>query len=1537
MAEIYDQAKVVYSDGPSSDPDNPPKSEIRALFKTVDEKVTFAAAGIRTFSSWTELAAVSTGLVAGQTSYVKGDAGTHTDPVVGGTVSNSGEFSWSTSPAGWERIGDVPVSAATVASDLADLDAVVVKLTGAQTVAGVKTFSDTPVFPDNSFTNAKLADMATARIKGRATAGTGDPEDLTAAQVRTMLNVADGATANDTDTNLKNRANHTGTQAISTVSGLQTALDGKQASDVDLTAFAGLSPAVDDVLQRKSGGWINRTPAQLKTDLALVKADVGLANADNVSAANLRDRSTHTGTQSADTLTDGTTNKAFLATERTKLAGIATGATANSTDATLLARANHTGTQAPSTVVGLPTFWISTVSATLRPGEAPEYFTSSPTGKAADRLPISIGAPAVSDVYGAVWEIPGADIPADPGYIDVYTLFDIPLGATEKLGIRWAIERATAAGDPIGDGVELKLQNLNKNGANVSNIRFGGPEVEGKIVAGGDAYPLPDALDVVDEEITISRTAADGVNYVAPATTRYVSVGVRIWKSTGNTRVAILSATDVTVASFGSETAAGVAQDLADFEAQTANDLAGKADTGSVTALDSAVVKKTGNQQIDDVKTFTSPPVVPDNSFAIAKTSGLQTALDSRVLKYGTPYNIGATTDELSPSLVVNATVMFRAPATARSRIKNVRINAAATGTVQLKAMNEGATSATKEGSDMPVTVAQTGWHTIDVSALGYTVKAGQLIAAYGNGILRTKVGTTGPAYSISSTGSGNVDTVPTTSSVTNTKILLGFELEPLVIESLADDLSTSTAAIADIEDERYAEKYGTPFTIGATATEPSPSNIANITLAHMDMLPVKSRLKTLRVDAAAAATVKLKEMVHRNNELTKIGSDIDIVIPSTGWQEIDVRSQNIIFNRGSSPALYGFGTLRVKLNVAGEGAGYVGSISSPASGNVDTITITDTNTVISIHKLLWGFEWEPLVTAQISEDLASSTAITTAAAVGYQAIGRPELTGGTVGNGLDFTFIQLDTSDQDGMLDELNFQSNGNGIVRFKVWAGTSQVGEDIILPVKTGFNYWNSLDFGDIPVLKGQQIALYAYPLSVYKTVTADGSGFGHVGSGNRTSGTVTVSSPTVQVQWGAKVRYDRVAAVGDATQDYISETVTDASLAIDGMDVTPSVQIVRDGTAYTFPGSPVTLTAAPSGMSRYDLVTFNSASNTFEIVEGTADAMNSQHASCMPVPENSAQIELFRVRVADGVADAVAVPRWRVFDGIDARVEEETEEGVERSRKCLAPIHKRIRNGDTLHIVFFGDSQTAHSDANPSNPAIPNGPNRDVATAPTSASLYYFRQGYSAAVCDAVPLYSAVQNGWADDGIGTNHTREGWHWGIAKAIMAEHDYVLTGGTPLLKVDNYSRAGWSTANAFEVDGVTPTAWLAAALASGAHFFVVAHGQNELNNAASEARFVRIAQLAQAEGMSVMFIGTPLDGDASVTGWQFTQRALERAAKFTNSAYVPTVHLYDQRFQGVGLAKADYCAANKFGVRNHAGFEEFELITSLANRIVLP
>jgi hypothetical protein len=62
-------------------------------------------------------------------------------------------------------------------------------------------------------------------------------------------------------------------------------LSGKQDIDADLTAIAGLSPTNDDVLQRKAGAWINRSPAQLKSDLALSAGDMGLGSVDNTSDA----------------------------------------------------------------------------------------------------------------------------------------------------------------------------------------------------------------------------------------------------------------------------------------------------------------------------------------------------------------------------------------------------------------------------------------------------------------------------------------------------------------------------------------------------------------------------------------------------------------------------------------------------------------------------------------------------------------------------------------------------------------------------------------------------------------------------------------------------------------------------------------------------------------------------------------------------------------------------------------------------------------------------------------------------------------------------------------------------------------------------------------------------------------------------------------------------------------------------------------------------------------------------------------------------
>ena len=66
-----------------------------------------------------------------------------------------------------------------------------------------------PVFDGTNFTNIPtgtvdvVSNVATARILGRTTAGSGDSEELTAAAARTLLNVEDGATADQTGAQIK--------------------------------------------------------------------------------------------------------------------------------------------------------------------------------------------------------------------------------------------------------------------------------------------------------------------------------------------------------------------------------------------------------------------------------------------------------------------------------------------------------------------------------------------------------------------------------------------------------------------------------------------------------------------------------------------------------------------------------------------------------------------------------------------------------------------------------------------------------------------------------------------------------------------------------------------------------------------------------------------------------------------------------------------------------------------------------------------------------------------------------------------------------------------------------------------------------------------------------------------------------------------------------------------------------------------------------------------------------------------------------------
>jgi hypothetical protein len=144
-----------------------------------------------------------------------------------------------------------------------------------------------------------------------------------------------------------------GSLSIAKTSGLQTALDGKQPLHATLTAIAGTATTTfgRNLLNAADA-------ADLRSRQSLGSASLAntgdFAPASHVGAG---------GTEHAVVVASGAAG--FMSgADKAKLNGVASGATANSSDATLLARANHTGTQPMSTISDLPTLASGTYTPT---------------------------------------------------------------------------------------------------------------------------------------------------------------------------------------------------------------------------------------------------------------------------------------------------------------------------------------------------------------------------------------------------------------------------------------------------------------------------------------------------------------------------------------------------------------------------------------------------------------------------------------------------------------------------------------------------------------------------------------------------------------------------------------------------------------------------------------------------------------------------------------------------------------------------------------------------------------------------------------------------------------------------------------------------------------------------------------------------------------------------------------------------------------------------------------------------------------------
>ncbi|MCU0970418.1 MAG: hypothetical protein MUF57_01160 [Gammaproteobacteria bacterium] len=86
----------------------------------------------------------------------------------------------------------------------------------------------------NAVTNAKLTQMATQTIKGRTTASTGDAEDLTAAQARTIVEAAAPDVVTITTNDTLTKAEHQGKVLYCTTGALSLTVD----NSTDFDAYA---------------------------------------------------------------------------------------------------------------------------------------------------------------------------------------------------------------------------------------------------------------------------------------------------------------------------------------------------------------------------------------------------------------------------------------------------------------------------------------------------------------------------------------------------------------------------------------------------------------------------------------------------------------------------------------------------------------------------------------------------------------------------------------------------------------------------------------------------------------------------------------------------------------------------------------------------------------------------------------------------------------------------------------------------------------------------------------------------------------------------------------------------------------------------------------------------------------------------------------------------------------------------------------------------------------------------------------------------
>ncbi|HIE5650724.1 TPA: hypothetical protein ACXNQV_002594 [Stenotrophomonas maltophilia] len=314
------------------------------------------------------------------------------------------------------------------------------------------------------------------------------------------------------------------------------------------------------------------------------------------------------------------------------------------------------------------------------------------------------------------------------------------------------------------------------------------------------------------------------------------------------------------------------------------------------------------------------------------------------------------------------------------------------------------------------------------------------------------------------------------------------------------------------------------------------------------------------------------------------------------------------------------------------------------------------------------------------------------------------------------------------------------------------------------------------------------------------------------------------------------------------------------------------------------------------RYDLIQMDPQTQVVTVKAGPERDFDA--VEYLPAPDEGRAVIGYLHVVGNAVT---AINASKFLGGVVRRgSEDDWQQLLMHNRSCLRRLLGKIARGEDITVASYGDSIVAVQLGTP--PYTANGTTRDR---PENYLI-----SMPADTVAALPKYDF------GDGAGQVHVKISAPWSLIAALEQ------ASGQPATYL-NFGRGGTTSANSLD-NGLWP-ARLQPVLDSGADVLLLHFGMNELGQATTLANIKSIASQAKAVGMDVIVMSVPrrnaVDGGA-LAGWNYTNRALWRAAVEAGAAYAPQHWIVmDEQLGGMGASPDSLGAAALF---NHPGPAEF-------------